>query len=387
MSFRVSPPRLVASVVAAVLTICVTSCTEDDGPGGNATETLAPDTGPLTGFAASEDTLMVVQSDIGGDRPIVGLMDLTSRQWTQPAEPPFTAALHAPHVLWDGSDFVVLGSPCEREGPDTGDAYVDCEPGGTEIAKFNPTSATWSSHVRRELDSPGGTGLIGLHSGRAVIREGTASGSDTLVMVDLDTGEAMGLPAPPIPGASFCVVGDELVAATRYNVPPDAGGDLNHFDPIAASTLSLASHAAWTAPTASGVTYTARQVFNLICVPDGVLAVLPDTALEEAPTQSYLFRPPMDAWLPSPAPPMPFSLATTSVRVDSTTTMWTDEMVATRRPDGGWSVARHDHGVEGLPIRAAPINGSQAVVNRPNGRTADGHVRYTIQIETIPAAD
>ena len=108
-----------------------------------------------------------------------------------------------------------------------------------------------------EPDGPGGAGLIGLHDGRAVIREGNATGTDRIVLVDLGTGEGVELPAPPLPVSSLCVVGDDLVAATRHNTPPMPGGDLNNFDPLGASTISLLTPEAWTEPSGTGVMYTA----------------------------------------------------------------------------------------------------------------------------------
>lgn len=320
----------------------------------------------LTASASSPAETLLVGSAIGG-RPAVGVVDVESGEATATRRPPFEHALFAPDALWSEPDFIVLGTPCEAEGRDGGDALPACDPGGLEIASYSPDADEWSSiaALPAEAETVASARLVGTYGSTVVVMEATGR----VFAVDRDDGSWAEIPPAPVQPARACLVGGILVVVSPDGRPLASGGEVDRSRPLAASLLDISGDQEWSPPVGTGAEHGASDHYDLVCSSRGVLAV----PVGSGSGGSYELRPELERWLPVPDPPQPIGVILASVATPGATTMWTDQMRATMSADGVWTTEPDP----GTAVRASLVDGARATVVRSD--------QSKISVEEIPA--
>ncbi len=312
---------------------------------------------PLTGFAASPQEVLVVDSATSGEASRMTSLDLASREWREVPASPFTSALFAPDVIWTGSQFLVAGTACGTSSVTSEDAFPRCEPGGVEIASYSPESQKWTSHT-----SPGERGVTATAQIIGVTKDVALVGANgPIFSIDMATGTSRQMPNPAFDAGTNCLVGNQLTSAAVLNVPPTDGGDLNRFPPVVASSLPVLAPDGWSPEAYPKDSYdVADNTFSLTCTAEGPIAVLYGPPVSGATPQSFVYDAATGGWRDTASPPLPFGAIQASVSSPSEVVIWTDLARATFRSGKGWTIAKDD----GTAIRATAIDETHVVVHR-----------------------
>jgi hypothetical protein len=359
------PTALIGLLVLGVLGVAAVVLVNGDqgsdlntGSGGEAVGQSMPfELVPLTGFAASPEEVLVVDSATSGDAARMSSLDVASREWSEVPASPFTSALFAPDVFWTGSEFVVVGTACGKSSDNAGEAFPRCEPGGVEIASYSPGSRQWTAPASVGERGVTATAQIIGATGDVVV----VGANGPIFTVDVAKGTSHQLPERSFDSGVNCLVDDQLVSAAVLNGPAEEGGDVNRFPPVVASSLSLSDPEAWSQAAYPGESFDVNDnTFSLTCAAEGPIAVLYDAPISGATPQSFVYDTASGSWRAIAAPPLPVGVIQDSVSLPSELVAWTNLTRAIFRSDEGWTVTADD----GTAIRVAAIDETHVVVHR-----------------------